>query len=145
MAVDRRGAECCGRSRWARAAAILLPLLLAGCFTFGRMEEESPIDPEAVARIEAGVSTKADVVQILGAPDEVIYNNREHDVLNEHAYVYRHGTRKVTAMFFGVLSFGRYDLRGDKVMVFFDPTGKVTHVASRFQADESRFGFPFGR
>ncbi|MBN1419095.1 MAG: hypothetical protein JXP34_09980 [Planctomycetes bacterium] len=137
------------RVRGSRLAAGLVALASAaavsGCFTFGRMEEESPIDAEAVAQIEPGTSTKADVVRFLGAPDEVVYNNKEHDVLNEHAYVYRHGTRKVTAMFFGVLSFGRYDLRSDKVMVFFGPDGKVANVASQFRADDARFGFPFGR
>jgi len=134
-----------GAARAVGLIALASASVLSGCFTFGRMEEESPIDEATVSQIKAGASTKADVIRLLGAPDEVIYNNKEHDVLNEHAYVYRHGTRKVTAMFFGVISFGRYDLRSDKVMVFFDSEGKVTDVASQYRADDARFGFPFGR
>ena len=70
-------------------------------------------------------STRADVTNVFGAPDEIIYSNLEHDPLFERAYKYSRRRRKTT--FFTVILFSgaRTDVNHDQVIVFFDDFGLV--------------------
>ncbi len=102
------------------------------------------ISEEQVDAIIVGGSTRADVASVLGAPDEVIYSNLEHDPLFERAYKYSRKRRKTT--FFTVILFSgaRTDVNHDQVIIFFDDFGLVEDVAARLDMDRPRYGAPWG-
>jgi outer membrane protein assembly factor BamE (lipoprotein component of BamABCDE complex) len=127
-----------------RLAACAAALWLAGCALMGRQQVDHRIEPQAVAEVKKGM-TKEDVTRLLGAPQEIIFSNKEHDPLREHAYIFHHTTRLFTAVFFAFVNFGNYDEKTDRVTVFFDEEGKVDHVGVSLRAKDAQYGFPFGR
>jgi len=127
-----------------RIAACVAAFGLAGCALMGRQQLDHRLDQEAVKEVKKGMS-KEDVTRLLGAPQEIIFSNKEHDPLREHAYVFLHTTRLFTAIFFAFINFGNYDEKTDRVMVFFDDGGKVDHVGVTLKANDAEYGFPFGR
>ncbi len=122
---------------------ILAGSLLPGCALMGREQVDKSIKPESVAQVKKGMA-KEEVTSILGAPQDIIFSNKEHDPLREHAYVFTHRKTKYTAIFLALISFGNMDQKSDRVVVFFDEEGKVAHVGSSLDADRAAYGFPFG-
>jgi outer membrane protein assembly factor BamE (lipoprotein component of BamABCDE complex) len=122
----------------------LLGVLTCGCAILGRQQKDHAIDAGQVAKVQKGMS-REEVATLLGAPQEIIFSHKEHDPLREHAYVYQHTRTKYTALFFLILSFGNSDEKRDRVLVFFDEEGRVEHVGASLYADQSAYGFPFGR
>lgn len=122
---------------------LLATSLLPGCAIMGRQQIDRSIKPEAVAKVQKGMA-KEEVTSILGAPQDIIFSNKEHDPLREHAYVFTHQKSKYTAIFLALISFGNMDQKSDRVVVFFDEEGKVAHVGSSLDADKTNYGFPFG-
>lgn len=118
--------------------------LLSGCAVLGRQQKDHRIDPQALAKIKKGMS-KEEVTNLMGAPTEIIFSNKEHDPLREHAYVFEHFTTKYTAIVLAIVNFGNSDEKRDRVLVFFDEGGKVNHVGASLHADQAEYGFPFGR
>jgi outer membrane protein assembly factor BamE (lipoprotein component of BamABCDE complex) len=109
-----------------------------------RRQTDQPIPAERVAKVEKGM-TKNQVTDILGAPQEIIFSNKEHDPLREHAYVYQYSVEVGTAIFFGAVNFGNLDQKRDRAIVFFGEDGKVANVAQSLRAADAHYGFPFGR
>jgi len=101
------------------------------------------LDPLRVERIVPGTSTRADVTALLGAPDEVIYSNKEHDPLFERAFRYRRTNTKQTALFLLLFSTFRSETRWDHVVVFFDDAGKVENVGVALDRDDAEYGLAF--
>ncbi|MGH2627950.1 MAG: outer membrane protein assembly factor BamE domain-containing protein [Anaerolineales bacterium] len=137
------------RSRSLQAAALggaLAAGLLSGpgCAVMARRQTDQPVLAENVAKVQQGM-TKGQVTDVLGAPQEIIFSNKEHDPLREHAYVFEYKVDLGTAIFFGLVNFGNLDQKRDRAIVFFDEGGKVAHVAKSLRADQARYGFPFGR
>lgn len=122
---------------------LLLTLLLPGCL-FSRKKDEVPVDPEGIALIEVGKSTKADVVRILGAPTDIIFSNREHDPLRVFAYEYVYKVSKTTGFTIIILTFLNSDTKRDHVLVFFDENGVVSGIGSSLDAEKASYEFPFG-
>ena len=117
---------------------------LPGCAVLGRQQKDHRIDPQALSKIKKGMS-KEEVTNLLGAPQDIIFSNKQHDPLREHAYVFEHMTTKYTALAFAIINFGNSDEKRDRVLVFFDEDGKVNHVGASLYADSAEYGFPFGR
>ena len=115
---------------------LLLPFLSVGCY-FSKSIQERPWDPEVVAGIEPGKTTKAEVLQRLGPPTEIIR------LLESEAYVYRHPIEKQTGTFLIVLNMRRVDRQFDAVTVIINREDKVTAVGSRFNAETAEYGFPW--
>ncbi|MBN1442266.1 MAG: outer membrane protein assembly factor BamE [Planctomycetes bacterium] len=124
--------------------ALAVSLLISGCAIMGRQQVDHPIDAEKVARIHKGMS-RDQVTEVLGAPQEIIFSNKEHDPLREHAYVYQHTRSKYTGIVFGFINFGNVDEKKDRVLVFFDEEGNVNGLGASLYSDESSYGFPFGK
>ena len=116
----------------------------AGCAIFGRQQKDHRIAPEQVAKVQKGM-TKEQVTDILGAPTDIIFSNKEHDPLREHAYVFEHFTTKYTAISLAIVNFGNSDEKRDRVVVFFDESGKVDHLGASLRAGDASYGFPFGK
>ena len=121
----------------------LLGLPGLGC-VLAQSTSGTGISEEQVDAIVVRGSTRADVASVLGAPDEIIYSNLEHDPLFERAYKYSRRRRKTT--FFTVILFSgaRTDVNHDQVIIFFDDFGLVEDVAARLDMDRPRFGAPWG-
>ena len=104
----------------------------------------TPLDGVQIDAIEVGRSTRADVVAMLGAPDDVIYSNLDHDALVERAFRYGRTRRKTTFFSMILFSTSRSDSNGDHLVVFFDDQGVVEDVAARLDMDRPRYGAPWG-
>jgi len=116
----------------------LLFLLIAGC-ALGRTAENEPLDPTLLAQLEPGTSTSQDVVELLGAPVDVVqlgFNS---------AYLYRHTMAKTTAVILIAINSVRHDERQDRLWVFFDEKGTLTHYGSTLEAKNARQAWPFNR
>ncbi len=118
-------------------------VLNSGC-VLSQSTTGTGLNEEQVDAIEVGVSTRADVARVFGAPDEIIYSNLEHDRLFERAYRYSRKRTKTT--FFTVILFSgaRSDSNHDRVIIFFDDAGLVSDVAARLDMDRPRYGGPWG-
>ena len=87
-------------NRLMSAAAALA--LLGGCY-FGKKNEDRPWSVDAVKKIEVGKTTKAQVLQILGPPKEVVR------LLESEAYMYIHSIEKSSGTYLVVLNLSRTD------------------------------------
>lgn len=125
-------------------ALLCISSALAGCAIMGQQQEDQPISANDVSQIKVGM-TRNKVTDVLGAPQELIFSNKEHDPLREHAYVYEYTRKAGTAIFFLVVNFGNLDTKRDRVVVFFDENGKVSNVGASLHGDDAHFGFPFGK
>ena len=112
-------------------------LLLGGCFA-GRVKNGSPHDSQAVASLQVGTSTRADVLASLGAPRKILKLN------SGEALVYEHVLTKNSGLFLFLLVFYRADAQRDAVTVILDEAGVVQAVGSTNQSGEASFGTPFG-
>jgi outer membrane protein assembly factor BamE (lipoprotein component of BamABCDE complex) len=126
-------------SRLVLAASVLA----SGC-VMSQTTEGTPIDEPRLADIVVGESTRADVAALLGAPDDIIYSNLEHDPLFERAFAYRRTKRRTTFLSLLLFTASRSDTNADHVIVFFDDQGVVEDVASRLDMDEPSYGGPWG-
>ena len=122
----------------------VLALAGPGCAILGRRQYDQPISPEAVAKVEKGM-TKAQVTELLGSPQEIIFSNKMHDPLREYAYIFEFKVQYATAIFFLVVNFGNMDEKRDRAIVFFGDDEKVSHVSKSLCAKQAGYGFPFGR
>ena len=125
-------------------ASVVCCTLISSCAVMGRQQEDQRISPDAAGRIEKGM-TKEQVVEILGAPNRIEYIRKDNDPVREHAYVYEHTTTKYTGVALAFINFGNSDEKRDRVVVFFETTGKVSAVGASLHAREAAFGFPFGQ
>ena len=115
-------------------AGLLFAFLLTGC-AFSRGQLGTALKPEDVAQIRKGQTTEAQVVALLGAPDDIReLGNRE--LFHYYRYVLKHAT---------VLVFSRANIASDQVYILFDPHGVVDQVITGNRTDQLRFQFwPFG-
>jgi outer membrane protein assembly factor BamE (lipoprotein component of BamABCDE complex) len=145
--------------------AIVAVVSLPGCI-LGRVRDEVPIDPEIVAKIRPGQSTKKDVVDLLGAPTYVndrlgfrvlsprgaaqplagqvtgpIVDELVHSPL-DHSYTYEYTDTKSQSLYLLIVSFTNQETKRDRVVVFFDPKGVVSHVGKSFNAKDVEFRLP---
>ena len=144
--MDTRGSKVRERPVTRAGKLMLLAALIGaqGCVVFGRRQTDQPIVPEKVAQVEKGMN-KEQVTNLLGAPQEIIFSNKQLDPLREHAYIYEYKIERATAILFGIVNFGNLDDKRDRVIVFFGDDDKVSNVAKSLYGDRASFGFPFGR
>jgi outer membrane protein assembly factor BamE (lipoprotein component of BamABCDE complex) len=119
------------------AAPALLLLFLSGCY-FGKQKDDRPWSPDQLARLQVGKTTKAEVLQVLGPPRQVVR------LLDSEAFMYTHAVEKSTNSFMVVLNLHRSDRQYDAITVLVGRDGIVQAVGSRFAAEESSYGTPWG-
>jgi outer membrane protein assembly factor BamE (lipoprotein component of BamABCDE complex) len=145
--------------------AIATAVSLPGCI-LGRVRDEVPIDPDKVAKITPGQSTKKDVVDLLGAPTYVndrlgfrvlsprgaaqpmagqvtgpLVDELVHSPL-DHSYTYEYTDTKSQSFYLLIVSFTNQETKRDRVVVFFDDKGVVSHVGKSFNAKDVEFRLP---
>jgi outer membrane protein assembly factor BamE (lipoprotein component of BamABCDE complex) len=119
--------------RCARALASLAALALASACTLVRTYSGNELPPAIDAQIEAGRSTKADVLRDLGPPDRLV---RQYD---GDVFVYAYIRRNVDTLELSepvftrltIFSYTRTQEKSDRMVVLFDRNGIVTGVGFR--------------
>jgi hypothetical protein len=113
-------------------------LLVQGCaFSRGTLGEE--IRSEAVAKITRGSTTKAEVLDLLGAPDRLLQANGR-DVFQYYRY-----DAKVGSLLLIVVNFSRFSVKSDDLYVILSREGIVEDVIMSKRTDGLEFRFwPFG-
>ena len=126
----------CSRTLLVRTplAALLLGFLVSSCF-YSRRHVNMPLDEERVGRIVAGTPA-SEVVELLGAPSEVVQLGRRT------AYRYDHTYDKQEALFLIIFAVRGQDIQQDRVWVFFDERDRVSHVGSTLDADKAEYSSP---
>jgi outer membrane protein assembly factor BamE (lipoprotein component of BamABCDE complex) len=146
------------------AFALFATTALSGCI-LGRVRDGAPLDEDRVAKIKVGQSTKRDVVELLGAPTYV--NDRlgfrvmapgagnlqagtvAAPLVDElvrspldHSYTYEYLDTKSASLYLLVVSFTNQETKRDRVTVFFDEKGVVTHKGITLDAKNVEFRLP---
>ncbi|HED67102.1 MAG TPA: hypothetical protein ENJ09_16285 [Planctomycetes bacterium] len=119
---------------------LLLPLAaalsLSGCFV-QRTFVNRPLEPERVQSLVPGKTTAAEVVQLLGAPNEVVQLGRRS------AYRYEHDQEKTAGLFLILFLMNNRDTQSDRTWVFFDENDVLTHVGTTREADTAAYATPW--
>ncbi len=115
----------------------------SGCAVMGRRQINQPLSAINVSKLKAGM-TKAQVTELLGAPQDILFIRKDNDPVRELAYVYNHTTTKYTGVVFAFLNFGNSDENQDRVVVFLNADGIVEHIGATLEGQKTDYGFPFG-
>ena len=110
--------------------------LLHGCYIARRATNES-LKPDQIAQLEPGRTTAKEVVELLGAPTEVV------QLARRSAYRYDATLTKDTGLWLIVVGFYNSDTRADRLWVFFDEGNVLTHVGSTLSADRAVTQMPW--
>ncbi|MFO0700458.1 MAG: hypothetical protein U0236_14650 [Nitrospira sp.] len=123
-----------------RAVLVLLAIgvLSQGC-AFSRGTLGDDIKAEAVSLIQKGTTTKAEVLNLMGAPDRLVQLNGR-DVFQYYRY-----DAKAGSLLLIILNFTRMSIKSDDVFVILNRDGLVEDVIASKRTDTVRFRFwPFG-
>jgi outer membrane protein assembly factor BamE (lipoprotein component of BamABCDE complex) len=115
-----------------KSLTVLLAIFIAGCVSFGR-----PIDQADLNQIERGVTTKAQVIKLLGDPDKISKNN---DIIT---FTYTHTISQTST---GTSASSSINYRTQKVTISFDKnnivigiTNKTIHSSMEFPDNDVLF------
>ena len=120
--------------RRALALVLLLSLFTTGCGWF-RLKIGSPVNPEEVARIVPGETSRAHVEQVLGAPDAVAR------LAAGDVYLYRYDEGKLNFLLLFLLNWGSVDIKPDRLLVIFGEDDIVKNLAWRHASHLAEFRF----
>lgn len=117
---------------------ILALVMTQGCaFSRGTIGED--IKSESVAEIKKAVTTKADVLALLGAPDRLLQVNGR-DVFQYYRY-----DAKVGSLLLILINFSRVSVKSDDLFVILNREGIVEDVILSKRTEGLAFRFwPFG-
>ena len=115
-----------------------LTLLAQGC-AFSRGTLGDDIETDAVGTIKKGVTTKTEVLALLGAPDRILpLNGRD-------LYQYYRYDAKAGSLLLILVNFSRLSVKSDDLFVIINQTGVVEDVISSKRTESLEFRFwPFG-
>ncbi len=122
------------RASW--LASLLLCFISSGCLV-SRATFNDPLERAALTQLEVGVSTAQDAVEVLGAPTEVVQLGLRS------AYRYDHTVTKRTGLVLIVVGLLETQTRSDRVWLFFDERGVLSHHGSTFESGAARYGMPW--
>lgn len=100
-----------------KSLTVLLAIFIAGCISFGR-----PIDQADLDQVESGVTTKAQVIKLMGDPDKISRNN---DIIT---FIYTHTTSQPGM---GTSASGSINYITQKVTISFDKNDIVTGITNK--------------
>lgn len=113
---------------------VLMIFLGSGCaFVRGNYGED--LNQGDISTIKKGVSTRAEVASVLGAPDRIITEPNGHDIFHYYHYDVKSGY---------VLIFSRTNIKSDDIFVIFNSGGVVEDVIAGKKKPPLEFQFwPF--
>lgn len=117
---------------------VLMFLTLSACaFSRGTLGDE--IKTETVNSITKGVTTRSEVLALLGAPDRLLQLNGR-DLFQYYRY-----DAKVGSLLLIVLNFSRVSIKSDDLFVVINREGTVEEVIASKRTEGLEFRFwPFG-
>jgi hypothetical protein len=117
---------------------VVTAIVIHGC-AFSRGTLGDDIKTEVIDSIKKGVTTKSEVLTLLGAPDRVLpLNGRD-------VYQYYRYDGKVGSLLLIVVNFSRVSIKGDDLFVMLNQNGIVEDVISSKRTENLEFRFwPFG-
>lgn len=122
-------------------ARILLSLLgslclaSAGCY-IGETTTQQSFPEEAMRKLVPGTTSAQEVSNLLGAPTRVV------ELGTNSAWLYEHIVSKDAGVWMLVLALHGNDTQSDRIWVFFNANGTLTHAAASFEADDARYSMP---
>lgn len=124
---------------WLSGLLILLILLVVQGCAFGRATLGDTINPEEVANLTKGVTSRAEVVARIGAPDRMLQANGR-EVLQ-----YYHYDLKSSSLLLLLVNFSRFNIKSDDLYVLINQDGLVADVLYGRRTNRLRFqAWPFG-
>ncbi len=113
-------------------------LIVSGCaFSRGNLGDE--FKPEDVEKIKKGITTRTEVIAVLGAPDRLVQVNG-HDVFQYYRYDLKSGSLLLL-----LVNFSRVNIKSDDLYILFNRDGVVEDVVFGKRTDRLKFQFwPFG-
>jgi outer membrane protein assembly factor BamE (lipoprotein component of BamABCDE complex) len=116
---------------------IALAVLLCGCASVGRKLDESKVD-----QIKKGVTTRDQVVQLVGSPDQITRDGFGRVMFQ---YIYSRATTKPSTFIPIVGAFtGGADVQSQMLMVTFDTNNAVSDLFSSYEVNEINSGVNTG-
>lgn len=107
--------------------------VLSGCVSAGR-----PIDQNAVSQIKEGISTKDDVVRLMGQPYQI---SKRSGGLTEFTYVFVQASPKASSFIPVIGAFvGGANVSQQTLVVAFDDSNTVKSFTSTTSAGDSGYG-----
>ncbi len=127
-------------SKWGPIAIVLsLCLVLSGCVV-SRGRIGNPIEEESLHKVQKGVSTREQVVAILGAPDRIVPGN------DKEIFQYYYYDAKSPALVLLLLNVITLNVKSDNLYVFFDRQGIVQDIVYGKRTDALDFTLrPWGK
>src|SRR5215471_1331124 len=116
------------------AALLLLPL---GSCIMARQVDNEPLDPVKIKSLVPGKTTAKQVVELLGAPTEVVQLHKRS------AYRYEHTMTKYAGLVLLLINFGQSDSRSDRLWVFFDENDVLTAVGDTLASHHTQYAMPW--
>ena len=116
---------------------LLLVFFLQSCAGWAKNKDYHPFDASGLDKLIPGKSTAAQVIEILGAPSEIV------KLSNGNAYIYRRSLSKGTGLWLLIVSFGNYDKHYDQIVIFLDKKNVMTHYGVTLDAYKAAYGLPF--
>ena len=119
-----------------RLALLFLCVPLAGCF-LTRDTTNVPLEPERIARLEPGVTTATQALELLGGPVEVVQLGRRS------AWLYEHQRTKRSGLFLFVFTALNTDTQQDRLWLFFDENDVLRHAGATLDAKSAEWVMPW--
>ncbi len=141
-------------------AVVTLGAMLSGC-VIGRTYREHPLDEQKIAAIQRGVTTKTQILQSFGPPQEI--DQRElvivgggvdeavtgrkprpqaENLVGARYFRYNYARANAFGIILLLFNYLDYDQKNDSLVIFFDDKDVVQDVAYERDTDKlPRFGF----
>ncbi|HRI39432.1 MAG TPA: hypothetical protein PLO50_12830 [Nitrospira sp.] len=117
---------------------LVLAILIQGC-AFSRGTLGDDIKSDTVAALQKGITTKDEVLRLLGAPDRLLPLNGR-DVFQYYRY-----DAKAGSLLLIILNFSRLSIKSDDLFVILNRDGIVEDVIASKRTEGLAFRFwPFG-
>lgn len=115
---------------------LLAALLCAPACYVGETTVHHPFPPEKMAGLTPGKTTAQEVANLLGAPARVV------ELGFGSAWLYEHSVTKDAAVWLLIVASRGAETQTDRIWVFFDPNGLLTHAAGTFEAATAEYEIP---
>ena len=119
-----------------RHLVALLLLGLSSCF-MSRSVTNVPLQRAKLEQLHPGTSTAKEVVEVLGAPSEVI------QLGSRSAYRYDFTNLKRAGFTVILFTCMNEDTRADRAWLFFDSKDVLTHMGSTLEGNDARYAMPW--
>ncbi len=116
---------------------LALLLLLTPACAVARSSENEPLEAEVLHSLRPGSTTAGEVVELLGAPVDVVQLGKRS------AYRYQFTSSKRAGLILIVLNLYGEDSRSDRAWVFFDENQVLTHVGVTLDASKTEYAMPW--